>query len=142
MNGLCLAAGEVAVRLALATFTLAWTHSVEKLAWQEDWRVDPDGLVLLESRVLGSGAGMEPGPEARLEGGVFRFRPNLPPRSELVLARSAEVADWRLCDPSGCRQLGELLPSGEGPVTLRPCAAPAASPPEPQGSGSNQSSVL
>ncbi|MFX6230366.1 DUF1850 domain-containing protein, partial [Acinetobacter baumannii] len=30
--------------LAVAAFTLSWTHSVEKVEWQEDWRVTPQGL--------------------------------------------------------------------------------------------------
>jgi len=124
MSGLCLTAGAAAVRLALTTFTLAWTHTVEKLPWEEDWRVEPEGLVLLESRVRGSGAGMEPGPAARFEGGAFRSTPALPPLPELVLARTPDLPDWRLCAPDGCRLLGELLPESEGPVVLRPCAEP------------------
>lgn len=135
MSGLCLEAGAAVARLALAGFTLAWTHSVERTVWEEDWRVEARGLVLLESRVQGSGAGMEPGPDARLEGGFWRSRPGLAPLAELVLARSAGLADWRLCGGAGCRPLAELLPGAEGPVTLRPC--PAA-----QGTGSNQSGVL
>jgi len=121
MSGLCLAAGTSAARLALGAFTLAWTHTVEKLLWEEDWRVEPEGLVLVESRVRGSGAGMEPGPEARLEGGAFRSTGSLPPLPELVLARMPGLPDWRLCAPDGCRLLGELLPGSEGPVLLRPC---------------------
>jgi hypothetical protein len=46
--------------LALAAFTLVWTHSIEKVDWQEDWHVTPDGLELVQARVKGSGAGMEP----------------------------------------------------------------------------------
>lgn len=118
---LCLSAGEVGLRLALTAFTLAWTHTVEKVEWQEDWRIEGNRLALVESRVVGSGAGMEPGPDARLEAGRFRFRPALPPLAELVLARAPGQADWQLCDTLGCRPLGALLPDSEGPVVLRPC---------------------
>jgi hypothetical protein len=124
MSGICLAAGTSAVRLALTAFTLAWTHTVEQLLWEEDWRVERAGLVLVESRVRGSGAGMEPGPEARLEGAAFRSTPALPPLPELVLARAPGLPDWRLCAPDGCRPLGALLPGSEGPVVLRPCPDP------------------
>lgn len=134
MSGLCLEVAGATVRLAVAAFTLGWTHSVERTLWEEDWRVEAGGLVLVESRVQGSGAGMEPGPDARLEDGFFRFRPALPPLTELVLARSAEVADWRLCVRASCRELGRILPGADGPVTLRACDA--------QATGSNQSGVL
>ena len=40
---LCLASAGVVKTLALAAFTLAWTHSIEKIEWQEDWRVDAAG---------------------------------------------------------------------------------------------------
>ncbi len=136
MSGLCLAAGDVVLRLALGAFTLVWTHSVERVDWEEDWRVDPAGLVLVESRVRGSGAGMEPGPDARLEDGAFRFRPALPPLPELVLARAPGVGDWRLCDPSGCRPLTSLLPEDGAPVRLSPCPrAAGAYPTAPGGDG-------
>ena len=38
-----LAAGKVTV-LAVSAFTLSWTHSVEKVRWEEDWLVTPAGL--------------------------------------------------------------------------------------------------
>lgn len=147
---LCLAAGALLARLAVGTFTLAWTHSVERLLWEEDWRVEPQGLVLVESRVRGSGAGMEPGPDARLEDGAWRWRPQAAPLPVLVLARAPGLEDWRLCTAGGCRPVGSLLPGGEGPVTLSACPGPPA--PEPpavapaaapaQATGSNQSGVL
>jgi hypothetical protein len=116
---LCLTAGVATTRLAVAAFTLAWTHSVEKVAWQEDWRIEGDRLVLVESRVKGSGAGMEPGADAVLEGGWYRSRPQLAV-PELVLARSDTVPDWRLCIGDACGTLG---PAGDdaGIVVLAPC---------------------
>ena len=72
---LCLISSGVVKTLSLAAFTLAWTHSVEKVEWQEDWRVTPAGLELVQARVKGSGAGMEPPPEARLVDGWFQWQP-------------------------------------------------------------------
>jgi hypothetical protein len=119
---LCIASGALSVRLALAAFTLAWTHSVEKVPWEEDWRVTPDGLQLLESRIVGSGAGMEPPPEARRENGVWRWRPRVPPVRELTLARSGATASWRLCADGRCRGFDEMLGPATGmPVTLSVC---------------------
>lgn len=121
--GLCLAAGGLVVRLGAAALTLAWTHSVEKIAWEEDWAAAPQGLVLREARVRGSGAGMEPPPEARLIAGAWRWTPSLPPLKEVVLRRSGATADWRLCTEGQCRALGDLVPAEADPVLLRPCAA-------------------
>ena len=117
---LCLVAGGIMATLPAEAFTLAWEHTVERIEWQEDYRVTPEGLVLVEARVQGSGAGMEPPDGARLEDGWWRWRPGLPPLPELVLARS-EGRDWRLCvQAEGCRSLDALVRVG-GPVIARPC---------------------
>ena len=57
---LCLISAGVVKTLSLAAFTLVWTHSIEKVDWQEDWRITPAGLQMVQARVKGSGAGMEP----------------------------------------------------------------------------------
>ena len=36
---LCIVAAGKTVTLAVAAFTLSWTHSVEKTRWEEDWTV-------------------------------------------------------------------------------------------------------
>ena len=53
----------------MGAMTLAWTHSVEKTLWEEDWRSGQYGLELAQTRVRGCGAGMEPAPDARLVDG-------------------------------------------------------------------------
>lgn len=85
---LCVAAAAGVLRLAAASFTLGWTHSVEHVRWEEDWRVAPQGLVLVAARVQGSGAGMEPPDDARLTGGWWTWAPTLAPRPEILLAAS------------------------------------------------------
>jgi hypothetical protein len=37
---LCLAAGAVTAVLAIESFTLSWIHSIEKIRWEEDWRIE------------------------------------------------------------------------------------------------------
>jgi hypothetical protein len=128
MTGLCLAVGALTAKLAISSFTLAWTHSVEKLAWEEDYRITTAGLVLEESRIKGSGAGMDPPAGAVLSGGWWHYKPNLPPLPRLNLARSHAVPDWRLCIAGQCRPLGAYLPDADGgadtetPAIVYPCA--------------------
>ena len=121
---LCLTSVGVVKMLSLAAFTLAWTHSIEKTGWQEDWRVTRAGLELVQARVKGSGAGMEQPPEALLVDGWFQWRPKLPPIPEVVLANSGAAGEWRLCWSGNCRTLSEIFghPVGVNTTTMRACA--------------------
>jgi hypothetical protein len=119
---LCLLLGGKQVVYATATFTLAWTHSVEKTRWEEDWRVTPRGLEIVEARVEGSGAGMEIPPDARFDGRVWHYQPALPPQASLALARSGETGRaWQLCFSGSCRDLPEQTGASEAPVVLSAC---------------------
>ena len=122
---LCLAAGAVLVQIEITRFTLAWLHSVERVRWEEDWRVEGDRLVLVESRIKGSGAGMEPPAEAVLADGYWHYRPQVAPLERIDLARSGMVADWQLCIAGKCRDLTTYLPADAPtsvPVTVRACS--------------------
>ena len=121
---LCIAAAGLAVQIAASTFALAWTHTIEKTVWEEDWRIEGDRLVLDEARIQGSGAGMEPPPEAKLEDGFYGWRPNVPPVPEIVLRRAPQAGDWRLCAAGRCATLAEWLGGEADPVALRPCRSP------------------
>lgn len=119
----CLASAAAAARIAAAAFTLTWMHTVERIPWQEDWRVEADRLVLETVRLKGSGAGMEPAPEARLVDGWYVWHPRDDTRTQIVLRRAdtAMAGDWSLCtEPEGCRSLAELV-GGADPVRLLPC---------------------
>ncbi|WP_116474590.1 DUF1850 domain-containing protein [Zobellella maritima] len=117
---LCLGTATAKVVLVTAGFTLSWMHSVEKITWQEHYRLDNQGLLLTEARVQGSGAGMEPPPEARLQDGAWYWQPNIR-LPQVVLADSEFTADYTLCLDSGlCRPLSHWLPAGQG-VTLSAC---------------------
>jgi hypothetical protein len=120
---LCLASAGVVKTLAIAAFTLAWTHSIEKVEWQEDWRLTSRGLELVAARIKGSGAGMEPASEARLIDGWFQWNPHRPPLREVVLGNSGLAGEWRLCIGGGCRTLSQIIghPLGPNPVTMRAC---------------------
>lgn len=120
---LCLASAGAVKTLSIAAFTLAWTHSVEKVEWQEDWRVTPRGLELTQARVKGSGAGMEPPPEARLIGGWFQWQPKRAAMPEVVLGNSGAAGEWRLCSDGQCRTLSEIFghPVGADVTAMSAC---------------------
>lgn len=107
---------------------LSWTHSVEKIEWQEDWRVTPQGLQIVQARVKGSGAGMEPPPDARLVDGFFRWKPQLPVLPEVALGNSGVAGEWRICTDGKCQELSAILgrPVGTNLTTMSVCEDVAA----------------
>ncbi len=116
---LCILAGGKTVTLAVAAFTLSWTHSVEKTRWEEDWRLTPAGLEIVEARVQGSGAGMEPPEGSRFEAGWWIYTPKLGTLPQVVLAASGATGEgWKLCSAGKCITLGE---HADEPTKLRPC---------------------
>ncbi|MBF0166743.1 MAG: DUF1850 domain-containing protein [Alphaproteobacteria bacterium] len=105
MSTVCLLAGVL--------YTLVWTHSVEKIEWQEDWRAEGGKLILVEARVQGSGAGMEPGEGAVLKDGVWRWQPRQAMLERVVLTQSPYVTGYLLCSQGDCRPLGQLAPEAD-----------------------------
>jgi len=110
-----------------ARFTLAWMHSIEKIRWEEDYRVQRDGagrpqLRLALARIQGTGAGMEPPPDAVRHGAWYEYVPADQPQGALRLTRSPYTADFELC-PAGqpCRPMGAWLPSDGGITLLWAC---------------------
>ena len=122
---LCLAGAGLAIHIAASAFTLSWTHTVEKTVWEEAWRVAGDRLLLVEARVQGSGAGMEPPPDARLEGSFYVWQPRTPPVPEILLRRAAQAGDWRLCAAGRCAAVARWLGRDADPVRLAPSVAAA-----------------
>jgi len=78
------------------------------------------GLQLLQARVKGSGAGMEPGDGAVLRHGWWEWQPQLPPQQHLLLAASGATGEgWNLCAPGqACLRLAEVA---DEPVALSFC---------------------
>ena len=110
MSGICLAAGVVMASLPLSAFTLAWTHSIEKIRWEEDYQVVDKHLVLAEARIKGTGAGMEPPADARFKDGVWHYRAKLPPLEKLSLSHSPFTAGYEICSTGNCQPLAAILP--------------------------------
>jgi hypothetical protein len=120
---LCLASAGVVKTLAVAAFTLTWMHSIEHVEWQEDWRVTPQGLELVTARIKGSGAGMEPAPDARLVDGWFAWHPHQAPMPEVVLGNSGLAGEWHVCADGQCRTLSQIIGHtiGPHPTTMSQC---------------------
>lgn len=117
--------------LAIERFTLAWTHSIEKVRWEEDYEVvrtaTSDARPLLratESRVRGSAAGMEPPASAVLRNGWYAYPPAQRHPGALRLSRSEFVPDYELCTHGVCQPLSQWLPSDGGVTLLTACHAP------------------
>jgi hypothetical protein len=116
--GLCLAAGLLTVSLPVTEFTLAWTHSIEKIRWEEDWRIEGAQLRIVAARIRGTGAGMEPPPGAVLRDGVWHYRPAVAALDKLTLANSRYTADYELCSAGVCRPLASYLPTQGNEATV------------------------
>ena len=119
-SALCIVVGTALVSIPAQRFTLRWQHTVEKVAWEEDYVVAGEWLYLSGARVRGSGAGMEPPTNAVRVGDAWHYRPSQHWLRQLDLARSEFGLDYELCADGRCRSMHTVVPLG--PTTLRPCA--------------------
>jgi hypothetical protein len=123
---ICLITAAARALLPAPAFTLRWQHTVERMLWEEDYRLSGAHLIATAARIRGSGAGMEPPAGAVLRDGVWHYRPDARPLPALVLARSEFGTDYELCIDGTCRPLARWVPPASGPVTIAPCAPSAA----------------
>jgi hypothetical protein len=123
---LCIVIGTALVQVPAQRFTLRWQHTVEKVLWEEDYVVAGDWLFLVTARVRGSGAGMEPPPDAVKSGDAWQYRPPQRWHRAVTLARSDYGTDYELCVDGACRPLATWAPGPRAPTTLAACTdAPA-----------------
>lgn len=111
MMALCMSAGAVSVTLFVHSFTLAWMHSVEKIRWEEQWKIEGKSLHVTDASVRGSGAGMEPPLDAIFKEGAWYYTPNVPPLHELRLAHSPFTKEYELCFDHHCTPLSHFFPA-------------------------------
>ena len=123
MSGICLVAGLLVTPLG-DDVTLAWTHSIEKIRWEEDYRREGNTLRVVAARIRGTGAGMEPPAGAQLKEGVWHFKPNLPPLPRVELQHSPHVAPYDICISDDCRSIEQRLPGlpANAVIEMTPCA--------------------
>ncbi len=124
---LCIASGALTVALAVEAFTLSWVHSVEKNLWEEDWRVEARALHLVAARIRGTGAGMEMPADARLQDGVWHYRPAVAPMAAIRLTHSPFTSGYTLCTGDVCRLLTDFLPgiADTAVIVVSACHTPA-----------------
>lgn len=104
---LCIATAGKLLTLAIAEFSLSWTHSVERIRWEETWHISDEGLRPVLAVVLGSGAGMEIPEGAKRIDGAWHYEPKLAPQKQVVLAASGMTQGaWQLCAEGQCYELG------------------------------------
>ena len=111
------------VGLPVERFTLAWTHSIEKVRWEEDYILRERKLVPVAGRVQGNGAGMEIPTGAELRNDVWHYVPALGPLPVLRLARSAYASDYEICRDGHCQRIAQLLPTSkiDDFLEIKPC---------------------
>lgn len=110
--------GAAMITLAAPDFTLSWIHSVEKIAWVEDWTIEDTSLRLTRVAIKGSGAGMEPDDSARLENGWWVWNPDMSVPLLRLAASGKTGAGWTLCSGPECRELGA---TASAPLIVQPC---------------------
>jgi hypothetical protein len=115
---ICLMVGAALLALPIPDFTLRWTHSVEKIDWVEHWRITDQTLTLTLVKIKGSGAGMEPADDAKLENGWWVWSPNTTAPKLTLAASGATGAGWHFCTDTACQDLGTEAGS---PITIKPC---------------------
>jgi len=103
---LCILSGAKLTTIAISLFTLSWTHSVEKIEWQENWRINKSNLEIVEARIKGSGAGMDPPENAVLKNGWYVYKPQIGQIKELNLSTSnTDLVNWKICFSGNCTDL-------------------------------------
>ncbi len=120
-TAVCIIAGAFHWALNVNAFTLAWTHSIEKVRWEEDYRLDDRVLVLEAARIRGSGAGMEPPPDAVLRDGAWHYQPPHARFPRLVLANSSFGGHYDICVAGECRPLPTTREGSSAPTVIEPC---------------------
>ncbi len=132
--GVCLGLAAVlnaaVVFVPTTAFTLAWTHSIEKVRWEEDYTVQLDPLTrqpalhATQARIKGSAAGMEPPSNAVLRNGWYTYTPTQSMVPELLLTRSEFTADYDWCMAGRCQPLSNFIASDTGITRASACFDP------------------
>ncbi|GGY99310.1 DUF1850 domain-containing protein [Shewanella fodinae] len=128
MLGLCLGlAGQLWASVPQPEFTLGWRHTVEKIRWEEDYNVTPQGLQLTQARVKGTGAGMEIPDGAVFRDDSWHYYEKRPPIPLLKLGRAPEGGDYDICFNGQCQPMSHWIgkPNYQvETVELWPCELP------------------
>lgn len=111
MSAICLVAAAMTVVLPVHGFTLSWQHSIEKIQWDEDYVVVGHKLQVVDARIRGTGAGMEPPPDAVFKDGIYHYKPKIGPLASFEMARSPYVKDYTICWNHVCHPMADVMGS-------------------------------
>ena len=109
MMALCMSAGAMSATLFVHSFTLSWMHSVEKIRWEEQWQIENQSLHVISASVRGSGAGMEPPPDALFKEGAWHYTPHVSPLKAVRLSHSPYTKEYELCFDGRCTPLNDFF---------------------------------
>lgn len=115
------------VFVPVTQFTLAWTHSIEKVRWEEDYAVETKAstgqpqLHATRARIKGSAAGMEPPNDAVLQGGWYHYTPSIAHPDSLRLTRSEFTPDYDWCVAGKCQSMSTLIATDTGITRATAC---------------------
>ena len=116
---LCILSGAKLTTVAASLFTLSWTHSVEKIEWHEKWGLMNSHLKMIEARMQGSGAGMDPPEGSIFSDGWWIYSPKEFKIKELLLSTSnTQIENWKICYNGTCKILKK---NQEKPIKIFPC---------------------
>ena len=128
-GGLCLIVGLLVAPLGDAVM-LRWTHSIQKVAWEEDYRRAGNTLQLVSARVRGTGAGMEPPPDAVFRDGAWHYTPSVQSLPGVILSHTPYAPPYIVCNDTLCQPVTAWLPglSETATIELAPCRSSLSAP--------------
>jgi len=100
-----------------------------KTEWVEHWQLKDEQLVLKETFVKGSGAGIDPAPNAVLENGWYRWAPESPVAVPAISLANSELTpdNWTLCaldavthETGECIDFGKFEDRGVESFNIKP----------------------
>lgn len=101
-----------------------------KTEWLEHWQVQNEQLVLQETFVKGSGAGIDPAPSAVLDNGWYRWKPAQPLMVPSISLANSELTpdNWTLCaldavtrTTGQCIDFAKFEDKGVQSFAIKPC---------------------
>ena len=118
---LCLIAGDMTVRIAVASFVLAWPDPSLTDRREQSWSVSATQLQLQTEHKAGDVLSSGPVVGAVWDRGWWRWVPKRAPMTKFVLTASEAEMRTLCVAVRGCSSIPELLPGPTQDVTFKVC---------------------